>query len=81
MSSSLASDQNDPHQSPIWIKAKPIIAVQPMVPRHPTQSSVPNRVQNTITESMVQPRLSRPSTAHGLGETSSTMVDRNVQSE
>ena len=53
----------------------------PLAPPRPTQSSVPNRVQNIVTESMVQLMLSRPDRAHGLGETSTTMVNRDVQSE
>ena len=42
---------------------------KPLVPWYPAQSSVPNRVQNVVTESMVQLMLSRPGRAHGLGET------------
>jgi len=54
---------------PSGLRRNPSIALQPLVPRYPTQSSVPNRVQNVFTESMAQPWLSRPNTAHGLGET------------
>lgn len=54
---------------PSGLRLDPSIAFQPLVPRYPTQSSVPNRVQNVFTESMAQPSLSRPDTAHGLDET------------
>ena len=38
-------------------------------------------VSNSVfTESMAQPWLSRPDTAHGLGEASTTMADRDLQS-
>ncbi len=50
----------------------------PLVPWYPSQSSVPNRVQKVFTESVAQRALSRPETAHGLGETSNTMGDRRI---
>jgi len=40
--------QNAPHQSPIWIEAESLPGITPLVPRHPTQSSVPNRVQSCL---------------------------------
>jgi len=42
---------------------------KPLAPRRPSQSSVPNRVQQCLTESMAQLSLSSPDTVHGLGET------------
>ena len=66
---------------PSGLRPEASSAFKPLVPRYPTQSSVPNRVQNVVTESMVQPELSTPGKAHGLGETSTTMVNRDVQSE
>ncbi len=66
---------------PSGLRLEASFAFKPLVPRYPTQSSVPNRVQNIVTESMVQPWLSRPGIAHGLGETSITMVNWDVQSE
>jgi hypothetical protein len=55
------------HPSGLSLEAS--FAFMPLVPWYPAQSSVPNRVQNVVTESMVQPQLSRPDIAHGLGET------------
>ena len=66
---------------PSGLRPEAALAFKPLVPWYPAQSSVPNRVQNVVTESMGQLTLSRPERAHGLGETSTTMVDRDVQSE
>jgi len=54
---------------PSGLRQEAYFAYLPLVPRYPTQSSVPNRVQNVVTESMAQHMLSRPGIAHGLGET------------
>ena len=66
---------------PSGLRPEASFAFKPLVPWYPAQSSVPNRVQNVVTESMVQLMLSRPDKAHGLGETQTTMVNRDVQSE
>ena len=69
MSQSLASGQNDPHQSPIWIKAEHVLCFSTL------GTCVPHTIFGTkpcpigITESVVQPSLSSPEIAHGLGET------------
>jgi hypothetical protein len=54
---------------PSGLRQKPSFAFLPLVPRYPTQSSVPNPVQNVITEFVVQPKLPKPDAAQGLGDT------------
>ena len=81
MSQSLASDSNDPHQSPIWIKAEHVLCIAAPgtdVP-HTIFGSRPCPI--TLTESVVQLSLPSPYLAHSLGETQKTMVDQDVQSE
>jgi len=69
MSESLASDRNDPHQSPIWIKAGHILCFSA------PGTSVPHTIFGTktcpisLSESVVQPLPSSPLRAHVLGET------------